>query len=95
MESVMVGRVFSPEEWAELKEELSLSPRQAEVMERILAGHSDKQIACELQISVPTVRTYLTRLFSRFHVDDRYGLVAHIFACFRGKCQACGCPRVR
>ncbi len=93
MESATSRRVFSGREWSELKQDLSLSPRQADVVEQLLLGHSDKQIARELQMSVPTVRTHLCRLFSRFGVEDRCELIVHVYSCFRDKCQAYGCPR--
>lgn len=88
-------RIFSAEEWAELKQDLGLSPRQADVMEQLLQGHSDKQIAHELRMSVPTVRTHLCRLFARFGVQDRCELIVHVCACFRERCQVCGCPRAQ
>jgi len=81
--------------WAELKQDLSLSRRQADVVEQLLQGHSDKQIARELQMSVPTVRTHLCRLFSRFGVEDRCELIVHVYARSREKCMACGCPRAQ
>lgn len=95
METTTGRRVFSGHEWAELKRDLSLSPRQADVVEQLLSGHSDKQIAHELQMSVPTVRTHLCRLFSRFGVEDRCELIVHVYSRFREKCQAYGCPRIR
>ncbi len=94
METVTSRRLFSGREWSELKQDLSLSPRQADVVEQLLLGHSDKQIARELQMSVPTVRTHLCRLFSRFSVEDRCELIVHVYSCFREKCQALGCPRL-
>ena len=57
--------IFSKNEWTELVNELSLSPRQAEVIQCLFEGHSDKQITNDLQIAVPTVRTHLNRLFNR------------------------------
>lgn len=95
MESVMCRGAFSVREWAELKQDLALSPRQGDVVEQLLLGHSDKQIARELQMSVPTVRTHLCRLFSRFNVEDRCELIVHIYSCFREKCQTYGCPRAQ
>ena len=94
METVTVRRVFSGNEWAELKQHLALSPRQADVVEQLLLGHSDKQIAHELTMSVPTVRTHLCRLFTRFGVEDRCELIVHVYSCFRERCRAFGCPRV-
>lgn len=75
--------IFSESEWLEIVNELSLPPRQAEVIKLLFVGHSDKQIALELQISVPTVRTHLSRLFSRFDVQDRTELVLYVFRYFR------------
>ncbi|MBM4024712.1 MAG: response regulator transcription factor [Planctomycetes bacterium] len=96
MESTLMDkRVFTPQAWAELKRDLALSRRQGDVVEQLLQGHSDKQIARELQMSVPTVRTHLCRLFARFGVEDRGELIVHVYAKSREKCQACGCPRAR
>ena len=79
--------IFSESEWLEIVNELSLPPRQAEVIKLLFVGHSDKQIALELQISVPTVRTHLSRLFSRFDVQDRTELVLYVFRHFREGCR--------
>ncbi len=79
--------MFSEKEWKILREELSLSGRQGEVVIHLLAGESDKQIATELGIAVPTVRTHLSRLFSRFDVQDRCELIIHIFQHFRNGCR--------
>jgi len=95
MESVMEKRVFSQQEWSELRRDLSLPPRQADVVEQLLQGHSDKQISRELGMSVPTVRTHLCRLFARFGVEDRCELIVYVYSHFREKCCACGCPRVQ
>ena len=75
--------IFTESEWLELVNELSLPPRQVEVIKRLFVGHSDKQIARELQISVPTVRTHLSRIFSRFDVQDRTALVLYVVRYFR------------
>ena len=75
--------IFSESEWMELAKELSLPPRQAQVVKCLLLGHSDKQIALDLQMSMPTVRTHLSRLFSRFDLQDRTELVLYVFRHFR------------
>jgi len=85
-------QVFSESEWLELSSELSLSPRQAQIAKHLLLGCSDKQIATELEISVATVRTHLTRLFSRFDIQDRNELIVYVFSHFRERCRANGCP---
>ena len=93
MEVATEAKVFSGGEWLQLRDDLALPPRQAEVVEQLFLGHSDKQIARELHVSVPTVRTHLCRLFSRFGVEDRCELVVQVFACFKRQCHAYGCPR--
>ena len=62
---------------------LSLSPRQSQIIQMLIDGASDKQIAKQLGISVPTVRTHLQRMYWKFDVQDRIGLVVHVFAWFR------------
>ena len=93
MDVATEARVFSCGEWQQLKADLALSPRQAEVVEQLFLGHSDKQIAYALSMSVPTVRTHLCRLFSRFDVEDRCELVVQVFAYFKRQCQAYACPQ--
>jgi len=95
MEVATEARVFTYGEWLQLKAVLALSPRQAEVVEQLFLGHSDKQIARALRMSVPTVRTHLCRLFARFGVEDRCELVVHVFACFKRRCQAEGCTHIQ
>jgi DNA-binding NarL/FixJ family response regulator len=68
------------EKWRQLVETLELPPQQIRIVELILRCHSDKQIAAALGLRVPTVRTYLHRIFERLGVDDRLGLVLHLFA---------------
>jgi len=75
--------LLSNEEWTRLVRDLTLSPRQAEVIEHLLRGESDKQIARALEISVPTVRTHMGRLFHKFGLNDRVELVLCVFACLR------------
>lgn len=84
--------IFSESEWSELVRDLSLSPRQAQIIKLLLSGHSDKQIARELHIAVATVRTHLSRLFSRFDIEDRSELILYVFSRFRDSCRTSGCP---
>ena len=71
---------MNAETWHSVAETLSLSPQQARIVELILCGKQDKQIASELELSVPTVRTYLKRIFDRTETSDRLSLVLYIFA---------------
>ncbi len=79
--------IFSNKEWTAIVKRLQIPPRQAQVLQMLFLGHSDKQIARELDIAMPTVRTYMNRLFARFDVQDRHELILHIFANFRKTCR--------
>ena len=85
--------IFSEAELGLLVQELSLSPKQTDLVRCLFAGCSDKQIANHMQIHIPTVRTHITRLFRKFDVDDREELILHIFGHFRKRCREVSCPR--
>lgn len=71
---------FDTAKWATLQKRLKLPPQQARVAELVLRGLRDKQIAELLGLKIPTVRTYLSRLFTRFRVGDRVELILHLVA---------------
>jgi DNA-binding NarL/FixJ family response regulator len=48
-----------------------LTPRESEVLEQIVAGKSNKEIATELEISEATVKTHINTLLSKLGVTDR------------------------
>ncbi len=66
--------------WDAIANTLELSAQQKRIVELLLSGCRDKQIATELNLTVPTVRTYLKRIFDRVGAPDRLGLVLRIFA---------------
>jgi DNA-binding CsgD family transcriptional regulator len=51
-----------------------LSPREAEVLNMILAGQRLKEIAAKLDISVKTVTTHRSRLLRKLGLEDNLGL---------------------
>jgi DNA-binding NarL/FixJ family response regulator len=53
-----------------------LSPREREVLELLTRGYLYKEIAGLLQISVPTVNTYIRRIYEKLHVCSRAQAVA-------------------
>ena len=83
MAGIVQTELISEQEWDQLQQYLDLSPRQAEIVREILHGKSDKQIARELDIALPTVRTHLGRLFQKFDLNDRVELILHVFASLR------------
>lgn len=54
-----------------------LSPRQTEILKLMAQGHSTKQIALELGISVKTVETHRSALMTRIGIRDIAGLVRY------------------
>jgi DNA-binding CsgD family transcriptional regulator len=53
-----------------------LSPRLGQILDRLLAAKSPKQIARELHLSVWTVREHIHRLYQHFGVSTREELMA-------------------
>ncbi len=56
--------------------EEDLSPREREVLALLARGYLYKEIAESLQISVPTVNTYIRRIYEKLHVRSRSQAVA-------------------
>jgi len=48
-----------------------LTPRESDVLEQIVQGKSNKEIATELEISEATVKTHINSLLSKLGVTDR------------------------
>jgi two-component system NarL family response regulator len=48
-----------------------LTPREFDVLEQIVRGLSNKDIATELEISEATVKTHINNLLSKLGVTDR------------------------
>jgi DNA-binding CsgD family transcriptional regulator len=57
-------------------EEIHLSPRQAQIVDLLAEGRSDKEIAFTLGLSTATVRTYLQRMYRQYGSRSRAHLVA-------------------
>ena len=53
-----------------------LSPRELEVARAVSEGLTDKEIARRLAVGVPTVRTYLRRIFEKLGIERRSALAA-------------------
>lgn len=57
-------------------ESANLSAREREVLELLARGYMYKEIADKLGISVPTVNTYIRRIYEKLHVRSRAQAVA-------------------
>ncbi len=87
--------IFSEGQWSSLAEELSLSPRQIEIVRCLFDGLTDGQIAARIKAGVPTIRTHLSRMFRSLKVHDRNELILLVFTSFRRRCRNADCPRRR
>jgi len=54
-----------------------LTPRQREILQLIAEGHSTKEIAAKLDLSIKTVETHRAALMSRLGIHDVAGLVRY------------------
>lgn len=55
-----------------------LTGREREIAMAVADGKSNRQIADQLEISEPTVKTHLSHIFRKLEVRDRVGLVLYI-----------------
>jgi DNA-binding NarL/FixJ family response regulator len=53
-----------------------LSPREQEVLDLLARGYLIKEIADRLTLSVPTINTYIRRIYEKLHVRSRAQAVA-------------------
>lgn len=75
---IWLGRMLTPQarskafhlNQAALKT-LEITKREYAVLERLAAGHSNKQIADLLQVSPNTVKTHVARLYEKLDVNQR------------------------
>ena len=83
-----VGQVFTETEWKQIVGYLHMSPQQAQIARYLVEGASDKRIAQGMGIAISTVRTYLTRMFSKLSVQDRNELIVAMFRAYRLNCRS-------
>jgi len=67
--------LFSEGQWLRIAARLAFSPRENEIVRLVFQDAPDQAIAAELAISVNTVHTHLKRLYSKWGVTSRAGLV--------------------
>ncbi|GHC56468.1 hypothetical protein GCM10010096_31730 [Alcaligenes pakistanensis] len=53
-----------------------LTPRESEVFHRLLVGQSNKQIALELSMALPTVKTHVKSILYKADRPNRVALIA-------------------
>ncbi len=74
----VVNRFARPEKKSEPEETLGqLTERELEVLKLAAQGKSNREIACELVISIRTVQTHLSNAFNKMGVGSRTEAVVH------------------
>lgn len=59
------------------EERIPLSPRETELVALLAQGMKNREIADALNLSVGTVKVYLSHLFNKLHVKDRFELALY------------------
>ena len=80
MPSEILGAFFSFHTWQSIASQLKLSKQQVRVVELILINKEDAEIATILKLKVPTIRTYLNRIYEKATASNRLDLVLKIFS---------------
>ena len=62
---------FAPKTRADGREQVSLTPREREIVEALAQGCPYKEIADRCSISLSTVRTHLQRIYEKLQVNNR------------------------
>ena len=71
----------------------NLSRREREILELLLRGLSNKEIAADLSISVPTVKVHIRHIYEKLHVRCRVDLFVKFGEANRSP-QALGTPKL-
>ncbi len=53
-----------------------LAPREQQVLDLIVRGYVTKEIADQLEVGIPTIKTYIRRIYEKLHARSRGEAVA-------------------
>ncbi|SEA83735.1 regulatory protein, luxR family [Thalassobacillus cyri] len=62
-----------------VKEQMNLSPREQEVLELVIKGLNNREIAEKLYISGHTVKNHVTKIFQKLEVPDRAHAISKVY----------------
>jgi len=71
----------------------NLSPREQEVLDLLARGYFFKEVAARLNLSIPTVKTYVRRMYEKLHVRSRSQAVAKYVHLVTGETKLSGKPK--
>jgi DNA-binding NarL/FixJ family response regulator len=77
--STLVGSLIRKRSTNQLFHSSELSDRETEVLRLIAKGHSNKEIANQLNLSVKTVETYKTRSMDKMGLQTRTDIVRYAY----------------
>ncbi len=71
---------FTPENINLIKiiRQYNLSKREQEILQLLMKGYSNKEIAYELNLSLNTIKTYMRLLMNKFNVGNRSSIIADL-----------------
>jgi DNA-binding NarL/FixJ family response regulator len=61
----------------------SLTKRELEIFSHLISGMSDKRIAAELAVTLPTIKFHLQNIYKKSSINGRKG-VLKIISCYKG-----------
>lgn len=72
--ALSAARISAGEFWPGAN--LGLTQRESEVLDLLVAGHSNRSVAATLVVSEDTVKTHIRSLYRKLDVQDRAGAIA-------------------
>lgn len=69
---------IDPDRWSAAVAAMKLTPQLARVVELVMQGLTNKQIATAMDLSVDTVKDYLKRISTRTGTQGRYQLMLYV-----------------
>ena len=77
-------------QWRVIADALDFSDRQLEIVRCVFDGLDEASISRELDISHPTVHTYLDRLYRKLAIKSRCELMVQVFLAYLSRQDAGG-----
>lgn len=79
--------VVTEDRWRSIAALLNLSPRELQIVQHFFSGENEAITAFNLDISVHTVHTHISRLYRKLDVHDRCELLLLLFNAYCATCS--------